>query len=134
MFFVIGVALAAVSVFLLGLCYIGARNQKDSFWTNDFMMGSIYVPGIMAIMMLSLGAFYHTFKTFGTQPLTGAEWAAGIAVAVVSILAWQFTGLGRKIKACRQADNATVIQVDFSKEQNTTPPASGDKPGKRKAA
>lgn len=102
LFFVIGVALAAASAFLPGLCYIGGRNQKDSFWTNDFMMGSIYVPGIKAIMMLSLGAFYHTFKTFGTRPLTGAEWAAGIAVAVVSILAWQFTGLGRKIKACRR--------------------------------
>jgi hypothetical protein len=134
MFFVIGVALAAVSAFLLGLCYIGGRNQKDSFWTNDFMMGSIYVPGIMMIMMLSLGSFYHMFKTFGTQPLTWAEWVAGIAVAVVSILAWQFTGLGRKIKACRQADNATVIQVDFSKEQSTTPPASEDKPGRGRAA
>jgi hypothetical protein len=50
----------------------------------------VYVPGIMAIMMLSLGAFYHTFKTFGTRPLTGAEWAAGIAVAVVSGYADKF--------------------------------------------
>jgi hypothetical protein len=134
MFFVIGVALAAVSIFLLGLCYIGTRNQKDSFWTNDFMMGSIYVPCIMMIMMLSLGAFYYAFKTFGTQHLTGAECAAGLAVAVASILAWKFTGFGRKIKACRQADNANVIQVDFSKEQSTTPPASEDKPGRGKAA
>ena len=98
------------------------------------MMGSIYVPGIMMIMMLSVGAFYYAFKTFGTQPLTGAEWAAGLAVAVASILVWKLTGFGGKINALRQADNTTVIQVDFSREQSTTPPESGDKPGRGRAA
>ncbi|MBA3011004.1 MAG: hypothetical protein KKF12_20630 [Proteobacteria bacterium] len=127
MFFVTGTALAAVSVLLLGLCYIGVRNPKNSKWTGDFLVGSVYVPGIMMLLSFSAALFYWFAKDFDTHPLNAVQGGQALVVVIAAVAAWRLMGIGKKIKADRQKGSGTVINVCFQKENTTTPPASGGK-------
>jgi len=89
MFFVTGTALAAVSVLLLGLCYIGVRNPKNSKWTGDFLVGSVYVPGIMMLLSFSAALFYWFAKDFDTHPLNAVQGGQALVVVIAAVAAWR---------------------------------------------
>ncbi|MFH1152554.1 MAG: hypothetical protein V1793_01960 [Pseudomonadota bacterium] len=124
MLLVYGIALAAISVLLLGFCFIGARDPKKPKWAGDFLMGSVYVPGIIMLMILSLASFYWFVRNYAASPLTTGQGGMAVLVAIVSVIAWRFMGVSKKIKAYQDASPSVVISFEPKQEsRDTDPPA-----------
>ncbi|MFH2092149.1 MAG: hypothetical protein ABIJ31_07285 [Pseudomonadota bacterium] len=127
MSFVLGVASLSVCVLCMGLFYMGGRNPQTPGWASEFWMGSVYVPTLMVLSIVSMGSFYLFIKNYGTSPLTVVHGGVAAAIAIVSILVWRFMDVKKRVKAYGQMGSKPVVNVNFQQAEYTTPPTSGNK-------
>ena len=82
---IVGVGLLCVAALLFCAVLIGARNPKCSAWFGEFMIGAIYVPFLIVLMVIGMVltvSFFFAIKM--TAMTTGIGITEdGVAIAMV---------------------------------------------------
>ncbi len=126
MYLVLSVSLVAVSILFLGLCLIGARNPEQPWWAGDFLVGSIYVPIIIVLMVFSVGSIYWFVRDYGIAPLSAENGIAVLVIVAITIALWRMMGVKKRLKDYETMGAKKVVNLDFDKgPHHTEPPVSG---------
>jgi hypothetical protein len=122
MMMVYGAAGVALSILFFGVVLIMCRNPWPSVWTNDFLVGNIYTPAIVAMMAVSVAFFIKFFISLGTEPFSVAQLAMAIGIVAVGIVGLKMLRIKKRLSEYEALQtSADVIQpAAFSKTRNET--------------
>ena len=81
MWLVYGTAGITLAVLLYAKVLVGCRNPRKPGWTNDFLVGNIYVPGMIVLFLLGAGCIVKFFVTLGRVPLSVIEVILAVGIA-----------------------------------------------------
>ena len=127
---VIGTAFGAVSILFLGLCFIGARDPRHPRWAGDFLVGSVYVPAIIMLIILSVSELFITVRDISETPLNSGQIAATLVLIMATLFVWRLMGVKQRLRSFEemQAKPPVTSPNQRNGRKNT------DSPGPRRAA
>lgn len=86
MLLVYGTAAWVLAMLFFGVTLIGARNPRSPAWANDFWVANIYVPMMIGLAVIGVGATAKFFISLDRQPLDVNTLVLSAGVAAVGLV------------------------------------------------
>jgi hypothetical protein len=126
MWLVYGTAGITLAVLLYAKVLVGCRSPRKAAWTNDFLVGNVYVPGMITLFILGAGCIFKFFVSLGHASVGLLEVILAYGIAAAGLVLLRALGVKKHLAdyASATASGSVVHLKDVREGQPPNQPPS----------